>query len=174
MNQSLLFNMTDIDKEECFKGDKINNKKAEKMTKAKKMWWYQDDSMCRCQGWVSWENNISATKRIEFYRFATKQPHSCSLSDLFCYSRSFWLTPAHSDSLWLSRALSGTHRLTRSLLSSLRRSCVALVYSALVGSLAPKVLLDYLQPKITIHPSIPSVRPSTYSFEDDLFTEYVI
>ena len=29
--------MTDIDKEECFKGDKINNKKAEKMTKAKKM-----------------------------------------------------------------------------------------------------------------------------------------
>ena len=83
------------------------------------MSWYQDDSMCRCQGWVSWENNISATKRIEFYRFATKQPHSCSLSDLFCYSRSFWLTPAHSGSLWLSRSLSGAHRLTMSLLGSL-------------------------------------------------------
>ena len=61
---------------------------------------------------------------------------------------SFWLTlllsliPAdssslwqsESDSLWLFRALPGTHRLTRSLLSSLCRSCVALVYPALVGA----------------------------------------
>ena len=125
--------------------------------------------MCRCQGWVSWENNISATKRIEFYRFATKQPHSCSLSDLFCYSRSFWLTPAHSDSLWLSRALSGTHRLTRSLLSSLRRSCVALVYPALVGAVfistdgALRLPMTYDN-----HPSNQPDPIPTYGIEDDL------
>ena len=78
--------------------------------------------------------HIAGTKSTEFYRFATKQPHSFPLSDSLYYSRSFRLTPAHSDSLWLSRALSGTHRLTRSLLSSLCRSCVALVYPALVGA----------------------------------------
>ena len=47
--------------------------------------------------------------------------HSCSL----------WLFPTHSSSLWPSLAVSGAHELTRSLLGTFRRGCVATVYQAL-------------------------------------------
>ena len=47
--------------------------------------------------------------------------HSCSL----------WLFPTHSSSLWPTLAVSGAHELTRSLLGTFRRGCVATVYQAL-------------------------------------------
>ena len=51
---------------------------------------------------------------------------------LFTLVHSATVTLAHSDPSRLSLALAGDYRLTRSLLGSLRRSCVAPVYPALV------------------------------------------
>ena len=63
----------------------------------------------------------------------------------FC---SLWPFPAHSGSLCLtlaslSLALSGAHWLVRSLLGSLRRSCVALVCPALFSSILLEAFLRH-------------------------------
>ena len=52
---------------------------------------------------------------------------SLSLSLSLAHSRSIWLTLTQSGSLWLSFWLTqaGAHPLTRSLLGSLRRGCIA-------------------------------------------------
>ena len=75
--------------------------------------------------------------------------HSCSISGSICHSHScsFRPTLAHSghfDSLWLSPAHSGSLRrssASRSLLGSLRRTCVAPAYPTLLKAPSPKKYL---------------------------------
>ena len=87
-----------------------------------------------------------ATQIVHFFRLAARKGHFCDKSScnstfrvsgslLLTLVHSATVTLAHSDHSRLSLALAGAYRLTRSLLGSLRRSCVAPVYPTLVISL---------------------------------------